>query len=253
MEPLFCHSSIKRIIQYKSKQIYTKILVILGGVTMQKIRILYIEDDLTAAEYLVAFLNEHGFDVLHTDSIVSAHSYINTEIFDLVLLDLNMPDYSGFNLLKTINAFTLPVIIISAFSDTTTKVKAFRYGVCDYLVKPIDILELEARIWSHLSRCGKMNQPVQKNSSPLTFENGQIRLHNKPVSLTPIESDIFAMLYRYKNHTVARENLTSLLTGTASHRTLDYHIRNIRIKLGDNHKHPRYLKTEYGMGYKLIL
>lgn len=221
---------------------------------METIRILYIEDDLTTAEYLNAFLNEHGFNVVHTDSVVSAHSYINTETFDLILLDLNMPDYSGFDLLKTINALTLPVIIISAFSDTATKVKAFRYGACDYLVKPIDMLELEARVWSHLSRCGKMTQPSQTiDSLPLTFQDGQLRLHKKPVGLTPIESDIFAMLYRFKNHTVTRESLTNLLTDTASHRTLDYHIRNIRIKLGDNHKNPKYLKTEYGIGYKLIL
>jgi len=220
---------------------------------METIRILYIEDDLITAEYLDAFLREHGFDVVHTDSVVSAHSYINTETFDLILLDLNMPDYNGFDLLKTINALALPVIVISAFSDTATKVKAFRYGACDYLVKPIDMLELEARIWSHLSRCGKMRQPPGTSSSPLTFQDGQLHIHEKPVPLTPIESDIFAMLYRYKNHTVARESLTSLLTGTASHRTLDYHIRNIRIKLGDNHKNPKYLKTEYGIGYKLVL
>ncbi len=101
---------------------------------MKMIRILYIEDDLTTAKYLNAFLSEHCFDVVHTDSVVSAHSYINTETFDLILLDLNMPDYSGFDLLKTVNALTLPVIVISAFSDTATKVKAFRYGACDYLV-----------------------------------------------------------------------------------------------------------------------
>ncbi len=219
---------------------------------MKTVRILYVEDDFATAEYLDIFLSEHGFDVTHTDSVVSAHSYINTETFDLILLDLNIPDYSGFEFLKTVNTLALPVIIISAFSDTPTKIKAFRYGACDYLVKPIDMLELEARIWSHLSRCGTI-PPSQPDSSSLKFQDGQLQLHEKSISLTPTESDIFAMLYRYKNRTVTRENLTNLLAGTASHRTLDYHIRNIRIKLGDNPKNPRYLKTEYGTGYKLVM
>ena len=217
---------------------------------MDLVRILYIEDDMTTAKYLTEFLEEYGFDVRHTDSISSALSFVNQSAYDLILLDLSLPDFDGFELLKSTNVSDLPIIVISAMSDTNTKVKAFRYGASDYMVKPIDLLELEARIWSHLKRYGKI--AFSKEKALFYIENGHVCFDGKIIDFTPVEFDIFQILLKNRNQTVSRERLTNALSSVSSHRTLDYHIKNIRVKIGDNSKNPQYLKTEYGMGYKLI-
>jgi len=219
---------------------------------MDLVRILYIEDDLTSAKYLTEFLQEYGFEVEHTDTITSGLSLLNQSDFDLILLDLNLPDFDGFELLKSSDSTALPIIIISALNDTNTKVKAFRYGASDFMVKPIDLLELEARIWSHLKRYGKIE--IKKQDSKVFYiKNNQAYFHDEIVDFTPVEFDIFQILLKNKNQTITRERLTDALSSVSSHRTLDYHIKNIRSKIKDDSKNPKYLKTEYGVGYKFII
>ena len=216
---------------------------------MEENRILFIEDDLTAARYIVEFLEEYGFSITHTDSVASGISYLKNDRFDLILLDLNLPDFSGFELLKQCEK-RLPVIVISALSNTATKIKAFRYGAIDYMVKPVDLLELEARIWVHL---GKFDQKTEtKNRSFFRIENGTAYMQDEALDLTPVEFEIFEQLLKNRNRAVSRERLAAALSTLTSHRTLDYHIKNIRTKLKDSGKSPRYLKTEYGIGYKLV-
>ncbi len=217
---------------------------------MKRIKILYVEDDLVTAEYLLEFLQDFGFEVMHTDTITSALSELTQHAFDLILLDLRLPDFDGFELLKNHKSSEIPIIVISAISDTATKVRAFRYGVCDYMVKPIDMLELEARIWSHLQRYHR-DKPAEQ---PLfEIRDAELYMHDRPVHLTPVEFAIFEILLRNANRTVSREDLMDALSTLSSHRTLDYHIRNIRAKIEKESKNPRYLKTEYGAGYKLLL
>lgn len=219
---------------------------------MKQIRLLYIEDDFTTAKYLCEFLEEHHFDVMHTDTITSGLSYLNHTPFDLILLDLNLPDFDGFELLRENRSAEIPVIVISAYSDTSTKVQAFRYGAADYLVKPIDLLELEARIWSHLSRTGKLPcLEAQYDEKRFELRDHALFSSGKRIDLTPVEFEIFSLLLNNKDRTLSREQLTEALSPISSHRTLDYHIKNIRTKIGDTEKPPRYLKTEYGIGYRL--
>ncbi len=219
---------------------------------MEQINILYIEDDLTAAKYVVEFLEEYGFRVQHTDSIASGISYVKTCKFDLILLDLHLPDFDGFELLKNCNKnHAIPIIVISAISNTSTKIKAFRYGAIDYMVKPIDLLELEARIWVHLGKFSAIGEE-EKKKELFYIENGAIYLKDKIIDFTPIEFEIFEILLKNRNRTISRERLANALSSLTSHRTLDYHIKNIRKKIGDESKNPTYLKTEYGMGYKLV-
>ena len=219
---------------------------------MNLVHILYIEDDLTTAKYLTEFLQEYGFNVKHTDTITSGLSFLNQSKFDLILLDLNLPDFDGFEFLKSTNSSALPIIIISALNDTNTKVKAFRYGASDYMVKPIDLLELEARIWSHLKRYGKI--PIPKYSNEMFYiKNNYAYFQDQIIDFTPVEFDIFQILLKNKNQTIPRERLTNALSSISSHRTLDYHMKNIRTKINDDSKTQKYLKTEYGVGYKLII
>jgi DNA-binding response OmpR family regulator len=218
---------------------------------MENIKILYVEDDLTTAENVIEFLEDEKFIVYHTDTIVEALAQVKINSYDIVLLDLNLQDYSGFEFLKNMKkGFHLPVIVISASSETTIKLQAFRYGASDYMVKPIELLELEARIWTVLGRFTQVE--VEKSSDVFYEKDGNIFFKNRLLELTPTEYEILKTLMKNKNSIVSREHLVSKLSNVSSTRTLDYHIKNIRSKIEKNDKTNKYLKTVYGTGYKLI-
>jgi DNA-binding response OmpR family regulator len=120
------------------------------------------------------------------------------------------------------------------------------------MVKPIDLLELEARIWVHLQKVKKSTSSDIKQHELFYIKDNQIYLQDRVIDFTPVEFEIFSILLQNKNRTITREKLTEALSSVSSHRTLDYHIKNIRTKIEKDSKNPKYLKTEYGIGYKLI-
>ncbi len=218
---------------------------------MQKNNILLVEDDETASDLLKSFLTDCGFRVETVFTVTDGISYIKQNTYSLILLDLNLPDFSGFELLKDIkNNISLPIIITSAHNDTQTKVKAFKYGASDYMVKPIDLEELEARIWSLLGRNSEIKTYYDKNIFEL--KNNIIFFKQNQLELTRIEFEILSTLIKNKNQTILRNDLASSLSSISSTRSLDHHIKNIRKKIKDDGNKPIYLKTEYGVGYKLI-
>ena len=217
---------------------------------MTQIEILLIEDDEIAAELIHDFLVDFDFGVTVVDTVTDGLSYIRQYNYGVVLLDLSLPDYSGLELLKHIkNSYSIPIIIISGHSDTKYKLQAFKYGASDYMTKPIDLEELEARIWVVMGRHSNIVERTEK----MVFEidNETIFFKQTELTLTSIEYTILSTLLEYKNQTIAREALISSLSSLSSHRSLDNHIKNIRKKIGDGGSNPKYLKTEYGVGYKL--
>jgi len=112
---------------------------------MHNVKILLIEDDELASELIYNFLVDSGFDVTPLFTATDGIAYLRNENVDIVLLDINLPDFDGFEVLKNIRQHsTLPVIVTSAFSETKSKLIAFKYGANDYMVKPLDLEELEA-------------------------------------------------------------------------------------------------------------
>jgi DNA-binding response OmpR family regulator len=118
------------------------------------------------------------------------------------------------------------------------------------MVKPIDPEELEARIWAILGRYSGIHSPSEEDL--FHIQGNQIFFKSKPVDLTATEFDILSLMIRHRNTVLSREYLANALSSVSSHRSLDHHIKNIRKKLQEDSKHPRHLKTEYGVGYKLI-
>jgi len=219
---------------------------------LKKIKILYVEDELSTAESMVDFLEDEGFEVVHVEGVVDALAMKKAYSFDIVLLDLNLQDYQGFEFLKNIkNRKKLPIIVVSAISDVATKVQAFRYGASDYMVKPIDLLELEARIWAVLGRFSMIED--LDVSETFYQKDDHIYHNNKMIDFTPIEYEIFSLLLKNKNNTLKREYILDQVSTLSNPRTLDYHIKNIRTKIEDNGKNPKHLKTVYGVGYKLVV
>ena len=217
---------------------------------MRKQKILLVEDDELAAEVICNFLSDCGFEVKPVFLVTDALAQLNNINFDLLILDINLPDFDGFELLKSIkNHISLPIIVTSAYSDTRYKISAFKYGASDYMVKPLDLEELEARIWVQLGKNSEIQTTQKKNLFELKGSN--IYFKEELIDLTTIEHEIFLKLIEKKNQTVSREELISSLSSVSSQRSLDNHIKNIRKKIGDNGSKAIYLKTEYGVGYKL--
>ena len=217
---------------------------------MKASKILLVEDDEMASELICDFLSECGFDVMPVFTVTDGISYMNNNHYDLLILDINLPDFSGFEILKDIkNRISLPVIVTSANSDTKYKISAFKYGASDYMVKPLDLEELEARIWVQLGKNSEIQTEEEKNIFQIKDSN--IQFQDKIIDLTTIEFEILSQLIKQKNKTVSREALIYLLSSVSSPRSLDNHIKNIRKKIGDNGNKSIYLKTEYGVGYRL--
>ncbi len=215
--------------------------------------ILLIEDDENSAFLIKDFLEEYDFKINIANTVTTAISNIKFEKYSLILLDINLPDFNGFEVLKflNINKINIPVIVISAYSDKNSKLQAFKLGANDYMVKPIDPEELEARIWVQLKNLSTFVEKINKNIFELS--NNVIIFENKPLKLTKTEFEILKYLMENKNSVVKRDDLLKCLSSIIqSDRSLDYHIKNIRIKLGDTGANPRYLVTEYALGYKLV-
>ncbi len=215
---------------------------------MKTYKIILVEDDDEAGFFTKEFLEDSGFKVdlfaLSTDAI----SNLKFKKYDLLLLDLNLPDFDGFEILKSLkNSTPIPVIVISAYSDIKIKLNAFKFGALDYIVKPYNLEELEARIWAVFAKqsfiCDRKNLFYR--------EDQQIYFKDEKLDLTQTEFEILSTLIQKSNTTVSRENLASKLSKVSSQRSLDYHIKNIRQKIDDDGSNPKYLKTEYGVGYML--
>ncbi len=218
---------------------------------MDALKILIIEDDELACELVSSYLTDCGFDVTAAFTAADGISLAGQSHFDVLLLDINLPDFNGFEVLKSIKETTpIPTIVLSAYSDTKSKVLAFRYGANDYLVKPIDMEELEARIWVQLSRNSAIK--TDQEDGAFSIKDFTIYFKGKVLDLTAIEFKILSLLIKHKNQVIERKALVELLSSLSSERSLDNHIKNIRKKLNDTGKKNTYLRTEYGVGYKLV-
>lgn len=218
-----------------------------------KYNILLVEDDDTAAFLIKEFLEEYDLKVDIANTVTTAISNIKFKKYALILLDINLPDFDGFEVLKFLNKnkINIPAIVMSAYSDKNTKLQAFKLGANDYMVKPIDIEELEARVWVQLKNVSTFIEKADKKVFQLN--DNEIIFGNESLKLTKIEFRVLKYLIENKNSLVKREELLKCLSSSIQNdRSLDFHIKNIRIKIGDNGSNPKYLTTEYGNGYKII-
>jgi len=214
---------------------------------MKKTKLLLVEDDELASELIYDFLTDCEFEVDNVFTATDAVSYINNRDYNIMILDINLPDYTGYEVLKNIkNSISLPIIVISGDNQTKSKILAFKYGASDYMVKPIDLEELEARIWVQLSNSSQIKTDNDKNI--FEIKDSTILFKQNPLNLTHIEFNILSNLIKNKNQTISRETLLESISSISSNRALDNHIKNIRKKIDSK---DRYITTEYGVGYKL--
>ncbi len=217
-------------------------------------KILMIEDDLELAEILTEFLEQYDFVVTTEDDPFKALSILKLEPFDAVILDLTLPGMDGLEVCEAIRARqNIPIIISSARSDVTDKIHALELGADDYLPKPYDPRELEARIHSVLRRYDAASVIAAQNESDfkLNEEAMQITYKNKAMDFTNAEYGILAFMIKKQGLVVSREDLihnVSAINEDSSNKSIDVMMGRIRAKLGDK----TLVESIRGIGYKLL-
>ena len=218
------------------------------------IKILMIEDDLELAEILTEFLEQFDFEVTTEDDPFKALSILKLQPFDLVILDLTLPGMDGLEVCESIRERqNIPIIISSARSDVTDKVAALELGADDYLPKPYDPRELEARIHSVLRRYETAAEAEIEAPTDFKLDESamQIRYKNRPLDLTNAEFGILSFMVKKQGMVVSREDIihnVSAINEDSSNKSIDVMVGRIRTKLEDK----SLIESVRGIGYKLL-
>lgn len=217
-------------------------------------RVLLIEDDTALQEMMVSFLEPYGFETSgYADPKKALEALLERkEPFDIVVLDLMLPGMDGFDVAKAIKShLDIPIIISSARTDIGNKIYGYDLGADDYLDKPYDPRELVLRLEAVLRRYGRKNE-LHVSDFTIDDTSKSVTMEGYPIDLTRIEFDIFRLLVKNRGKNLSRDQIIGALGlgDEAKHRTIDMHISNIRQKIGDDAKEPRYIKSVWGIGYK---
>ncbi|MFY9070158.1 response regulator transcription factor [Aliarcobacter butzleri] len=217
-------------------------------------RVLLIEDDKDMQKLIVEYLKEYDFDCVAFDQPkdVLEHFKIDNN-YSIIILDLMLPEMDGFDLFKKLKQIKdIPIVISSARGDIGNKIHGFELGADDYLAKPYEPRELVLRIEHILKKY--FNKTINISNFIIDKENRTVLVDNYPVDLTKIEFEIFLFLVENQNKISSREQIlnASSLDINTKNRTIDMHISNIRFKIGDDSKNPKYIKSVWGIGYKFV-
>lgn len=220
-------------------------------------KLLLVEDDLEMQGLIKTYLEQARFEVLATDLPSKALGLLKEHQgnIDLVILDLTLPQMDGFELCKQIrNISQLPIIISTARGDIYNKIQGFEKGADDYLAKPYEPAELIARINAMLRRF-KPKEMVFDSLS-INIQRREVKIGGIVAELTNTEFDILIFLVENRLHPISRETIANTISAIHEDsllRSIDTHVRNLRAKLGDNAKEPRFIQSVWGIGYKFCL
>jgi DNA-binding response OmpR family regulator len=220
-------------------------------------RILVVEDHDSVACPLQVVLEQQGYEVVRARTGAQALAACECQHFDLILLDLILPDTHGSKLLPKLRAVTAsPVIVITCEQDESSCIRMLRAGVDDFIVKPLSMGPLLARIVAVLRRTRREDDP---SNAPMDF--GDVRIDprlrivtvaGKPVALTRLEFDVLLVLARARGAVVERQHILVMVWQTewlGMSRTLEVHVATLRAKLG----RPGLIVTVRGIGYRLAV
>jgi len=212
-------------------------------------RILIVEDDPAIAETVALNLRYVGYEYTLFDDGQKAADYLSKDhSFDLALLDIMLPGIDGFELFSHMEKYNIPVIYMTAKTDSASEVKGLRDGAEDYIVKPFEVVTLLVRIEKVLARTGRLNQVYRYQDITLDTENRTITKAGVEVDLTPLEFDVFSILIKNKNRTVSRDRILNEIWGEdyfGDLRTVDVRVANLRKKLGFTDEIRTISKTGY--------
>jgi two-component system KDP operon response regulator KdpE len=219
-------------------------------------RILVVDDvpDVVESVRLGFMLQWRDVEVLGAGTADEALDIVEREHPDIVLLDIGLPGMDGYGALAEIRRFSdVPVVMLTARDDAMDKVKGLELGADDYVTKPFNHLELMARVRAVLRR-HDMPAPTSRAPSFRALDL-EARRHGERLELTPTEYKLLYHLVRNAGHVLQHGTLLAKVWGREYVDEVDYlrvYVRRLRDKLGDDPEHPRYIRTERGLGYRFI-
>jgi DNA-binding response OmpR family regulator len=220
-------------------------------------KLLVVDDKLELRNLLKSYLTQEGFDVLTAKDGQEALYIARHEKPNLIILDLMMPEMSGYEFMHSFNREAdTPVVILTAKIEENDKVLGLELGADDYVTKPFSPRELTARIRAVLRRVEKQitNLDIlRKGEIELDWSSRTTSVNGKPVELTPSEFSLLGTLMSSPGRVFSRLELLDRMQGTAYEgyeRTIDVHVRNLRVKIEQDASDPRYIETVYGAGYR---
>lgn len=231
---------------------------------MMVAKVLIVDDEHEIADLVEVYLRNENYEVFKFYSAKEALSCVETTELDLAILDIMMPDMNGFALCQKIREkYTYPIIMLTAKDEETDKITGLTLGADDYITKPFRPLELVARVKAQLRRYKKYNTQQAPANESVIVHSGLVMdvkkhkclLNEKPLELTPTEFSILRILLERRGSVVSAEELFHEIWKdeyySKSNNTITVHIRHLREKMGDTADNPKYIKTIWGVGYKI--
>ncbi|WP_010166884.1 response regulator transcription factor [Candidatus Epulonipiscium viviparus] len=222
-----------------------------------KIKALVVDDEKLIVKGIVFSLSQEGWDVDSAYDGAEAINAIKSENYDVVILDVMLPEYTGLEVCQIVREFSnVPIIMLTAKGDDMDKIMGLEYGADDYITKPFNVLELKARIKAVLRRSIQ-----EKETEKKTLEIGDLRLecnskrvflNNNEINLTSKEFDMLELFATHRGKVYNREQLLDSIWGKGypgDVRTVDVHVRRLREKVEPNPGQPEYIYTKWGVGY----
>lgn len=221
-------------------------------------RILLVEDEKAIRDAVAAYLEREGYWVVGVGDGQSAVEEFEKHQFDLIVLDLMLPKLSGERVCRAIrDTSDVPIIMLTAKGEVEDRIIGLELGADDYLVKPFSPRELVARVRALLRRAHVDSEPQREvlEFGELTIDvsGHKVLVNGEEVDLTASEFKLLTTLSRYPGHVYTRMELVEKVLGydfEGYERTIDSHVKNLRAKIGDNPRSPKWLHTVHGVGYR---
>lgn len=224
-------------------------------------RILYVEDDPGLIDGLQYTLEAGGYEVDNAGTVREALALFRENAYDLLLLDVTLPDGTGFDICREVRrGSTVPIIFLTASDQEISIVKGLDMGGDDYITKPFRLNELLSRIKALLRRSGQFSRAesvLEANGIRVDTAERLVWKHGKQIELSLVEYRLLCLFMKNPNHLLTRELiLDRMWEGNGNYvddNTLSVYIRRLRNKIEDTPNTPRYLLTERGVGYKWVV
>jgi len=222
-------------------------------------KILVVEDEDKIREVIIAYLDMAGYGTCVASDGQSAMQEIDKQPFDLIILDLMLPDINGELLCRQIRGTNpAPIIMLTAKASLNHRIQGLSAGADDYIVKPFDPHELLARVRSVLRRTNHhelLADRLEYGNGRLSLDSQakQVYINQDPINLTPNEYKLLVVMARNAERTLSREQLIDMVMGIdfeGDARTIDQHVKNLRQKIEADAKNPMFIQTVFGAGYR---
>ena len=222
-------------------------------------KILVVDDEKKITEIIKAYLERDNFSVIVAYDGNAALDAVKKHSPDLIVLDLMLPEISGWEVCRILRKDSnIPIIMLTARDETTDKIVGLELGADDYVTKPFDAKELVSRVKAVLRRyegnSTGTSKKIHAGDLTINIERRLVSRGEQNIELTPIEFDLLLLLTRHPGRVFSRLQLLDSIQGDAYEgyeRTIDSHIKNLRKKIEPEPEKPAYIITVYGVGYKM--